>query len=278
MGTPHSDPAVSRRAAVAGLGAIGLGLALASRGALAQDATPTGPTNEQVLAEVTLPANVLAFETATVVGVTTYDIPAGTSVTVTGTGDGCCPAQNLTYVIDGTSTFRDAVPTYLLRAGNGTTPEVVAAETEVSLGPGDAILYRDEFDWEWTVSDDGPTRLVSFWMIEGSGLPSSDLASWGYVDFEFFTTDALPSEPLTLRFRELTLDAGATLSPGAAVIQLAVGSTTESPRLSTRGDYSVKNIGTEPVGLYVASLSPADPNAEIIVAGVAATPVATPTS
>lgn len=38
MGTPRSDPTVSRRAAVAGLGAGGLGLALAARGTAAQDA------------------------------------------------------------------------------------------------------------------------------------------------------------------------------------------------------------------------------------------------
>jgi len=254
---------------------VALALALATAPpAFAQDATPATAGGDETLAEVTLPADVLAFETTTNVGVTTYDIPAGTTVAVTGTADGCCPAQNLTYVIEGTSTFRDAVPTYLLRAGNGTTPEVVAADTEVGLGPGDAILYRDEFDWEWTVSDDGPTRLVSFWMIEGSGLPSSDLASWGYVDFEFVTTDVLQSVPLTLRLRALTVDAGATLPPGSAVIQLAVGSTSESPRLSTRGDYSVKNIGKEPVELYVASLSPADPEAEIVIAGTAATPIA----
>jgi len=208
MGTPHSDPAVSRRAAVAGLGTIGLGLTLASYGAVAQDATPAGPTKEELLAEVTLPADVLAFETTTVVGLNISAVPAGTSVAWTGSAGGCCPAQNATYVIKGTSTFKAAVLTYLLHVGAGTTPEVAAADTEVSLGPGDAILHRDEFDWAWTVTDDGPARLLSFWMVEGSGLPSPDLASWVLEDYEFVSTDVLSSVPLTLRLRELTLDAG----------------------------------------------------------------------
>jgi hypothetical protein len=39
MGIPHSDLTVSRRTAVAGLGAGGLGLALAAKTAAAQDAT-----------------------------------------------------------------------------------------------------------------------------------------------------------------------------------------------------------------------------------------------
>ena len=253
--------------------ALALGLATVPP-ALAQDATPATGASEATLAEVTLPADVLAFETATEVGVVTHTVPAGTSVAWTGNAGRCCPAQNLTYVLEGTSTFRAEVRTYLLRAGAGTTPEVVAADTEVDLVPGDAIIYRDEFDWEWTVTGAGSARLLSFWMVEGSGLPSPDLASWVLEDYSYFSTDALPSEPLSLRLRDVTLDAGATLPAGSALVQIAIAGTAEGARLSTRGDYSVKNVGTEPVRLFVASLSPADPGAEVVVAGTAATPTA----
>ena len=261
------------------IGFVALAVVLATvPPALAQDATPVGVSNEKTLAEVTLPADTLPLAMTSEVGLITQTVPAGTSVALTGNGGSCCQAQNLTYVLEGTSTFRSSGPTYLLSADNGTTPEVVTAATEVRLAPGDAILYRDEFDWEWTVTEDGPARLLSFWMIEGPSLPSSDLASWEVEDYEFIATDALPAEPLTLTLRDVTVDAGATLPPGPAIVQIAIASTTEGARLSTQSDYSVKNIAKEPVGLYVAALSPADPEAEVVVSGMGATPIATPTT
>jgi len=64
------------------------------------------------------------------------------------------------------------------------------------------------------------------------------------------------------------------------VVQVAVALPSEGARLAQLSDYGVKNVGKEPVRLYVASLSPADPDAdpdaEIVVAGVAATPAASP--
>ena len=265
-------------ALVAGLVALDPDLRRPDRGAVIPAAvlqeaspSPTGVLDQETLVEVTLPADVLPLETTTEVGLFISAVPADAG--------GCCPAQpaqNVTYVLEGTSTFRAQAPAYVIRAGGGATPEVVAAGTEVSLTPGDTILYRDEFGWEWTVTGDGPMRLLSLWMIEGSSLPSSDLASWEVEDYGFITTNALPAAALTLTLRDVTVDAGVTLPPGSAVVQVVVALPAENARLSQGSDYGVKNVGKEPVRLYVASLSPADPDAEIVVAGVAATPAASP--
>ena len=241
--------------------------------------SPTGVLDQETLVEVTLPAGVLPFETTTEVGLAISAVPAGSTTVMMADGGGCCPAQptqSVSYVLEGTSTFRAQAPAYVVRAGGGTTPEVVAAGTEVGLAPGDVIVYREEFGWEWTVTADGPMRLLSLWITEGFSLPSPELASWVTEDLEIVKPAPVPAGPLTVRLRDVTVDVGATLSPGSAVVQAVVALPAENARLAQGSDYGVKNVGKEPVRLYVASLSLAAPDAEIVVAGVAATPAASP--
>jgi len=236
--------------------------------------SPTGVLDQETLVEVTLPPITSSPASMTEVGLVIEAVPAGSTTVSTGDPGSCCPGANVSYVLEGTSTFRAGAPAYVLGAGGGTTPEVVAAGTEVRLAPGDAILYG--VDWEWTVTGDGPMRLLSFWMLEGSSVPSLDVASWESEDFEMVKTDTVPPAPLTLRIGQVSIDAGATLSPGSAVVQVAVALPTEDARLATQSDYGVKNVGKEPVRLYVASLSPADRDDDLGVAVGAATPAASP--
>jgi hypothetical protein len=275
-----SSSTVSRRTALAALGAGALGVAASTwhPRTRAQDASPspTGVLNQETLVEVTLPADVLPFELMTEVGLVLDTVPAGSTTVYTADAGGCCPAvpaQSVTYILEGTSTFRSQGPAYVVRPGGG-APEPVAVDSAVDLAPGDAILYRDEIGWEWTVTGEGPMRLLSTWVAEGATLPSPDLASWVLDDYQITMSNAVPAAALTVRLVDATLEAGATLSPGSAVVQVAVTLPDDQARLSQGSDGGIKNVGKEPVRLYVASLSPAGPEAEVVVAGMQATPVA----
>lgn len=283
-----TDPAADARIgeqsgnAFKNLGAQPVSIYLMSAGVATPGATDTAAvgttpdaavTDQETLVELTLPADTLSASTTTEVGLGIYAVPAGSTTVWTGTDGGCCPGQSFMHILEGTSTFQANGPTHFLRAGKGTMPEVVAAGVEVSLTPGDTILVREEFEWEWTVAGDSPMRLLSGWMIQGSSLPSPDLANWVTEDREIvYVGPTMTAEPITLRLRQLTVEAGATLSPDAAVVQVAVASAAEGARFAQQSDYGLRNLGEKPARLYVASLSPADPSAEVVVAGISATP------
>ena len=73
MSTPRSNAAVSRRSAIAGLSAGGLGVAMAARGASAQDATPTATAGHPIVGTWIVDRNIATGAEAPVVGVFTAD-------------------------------------------------------------------------------------------------------------------------------------------------------------------------------------------------------------
>jgi hypothetical protein len=135
----HTTPSVSRRTALAGLGAGGLGLALAGRGhraASAQDATPTAPT------EITLVPLGRGLPTAA----PGYALSLARVTFPVGSGDmpHTHPGAALVAVESGTMAMTplEGEPA-LTRAGTAEA-EPLALNAEVLLNPGDAVFFAGE--------------------------------------------------------------------------------------------------------------------------------------
>jgi len=235
--------------------------------------SPAGGTNEEILAEVTLPADMLPSDAPVSITSAIVTIPAGATEALSRPSG--TPGHSMMVVLEGAAIFRADVDAHAFVIPNGGSPVPVPSSADVSLHVGDAVVHREGTDWQLIPTGEGPTVILSSWIVAGVSI-QIDLSNWAYSydDRDSANNVILPDGPYTFRFRRVTLDSGATLPPVSTIIQLAVVSPVGSVTIAKQSDYTIKNLGQEPATFYVVSLAPAEPGAVVVVAGIPATPVA----
>ena len=116
----------------------------ASIPALVAPSTPSSSRPAEELLDLTIPEEMIPRGDALGSGLGHESIPPGT----TATWD--LPALHVEYVISGTTRVRSTGPTQIMRAGGGGEPESVPSGTEITLGPGDAIVTPREATSDYT--------------------------------------------------------------------------------------------------------------------------------
>src|SRR5689334_20170476 len=129
-------------AALLGLVSIAAAFGASARSATPPAATPTVGADYRTLLEVTLPADVLPHGPA-VVGLLRFTLAPGASVT---SPAGSAPPSVAFEIIGaGSYAVRSEGRLLVVRRATGkpAAGEPVAPGTEVTLGPGDAVVYLD---------------------------------------------------------------------------------------------------------------------------------------
>ncbi len=149
-----------------------------------------------------------------------------------------------------------AGPVQVVRAGRGEA-EPIPADTEITLGSGDAILRPNS-----TTVDFATTGATSAHVLLGSLVPDYQVPpGWEMHDEDHVSGDRLSalSGPATLRLRRaaLAVDADFAAPPGA-VAQVGV-TLANPPALGARSDGSLINVGTEAATIYALAFESAGP-------------------
>jgi hypothetical protein len=138
MVTTHANPSISRRAALGGIGAAGLGLALAAGAphAVAQEATPPAA------AEITL----VPFGRGLPTAAPGYALSLSRVTFPVGIGDmpHTHPGAALIYVESGMMAMTVLVGEAELTRAGSTEIEALATGAEAMLHPGDAVFFPHE--------------------------------------------------------------------------------------------------------------------------------------
>ncbi len=228
---------------------------LASLPALVAPATPAiDDQSSQTLAAITLPAGTVTSPIRG--GLNHYTIPAGTQ---SGTGSTwvstCCRGPRLEYVISGSFTVSSTGPVQVLRGGTGTW-ETIAADTELSITAGDALLLRLEDAFDAANTSPVPVELIEAVLIDTEVRDDPIPAGWVVNDQDVASTSVIvPPVPATLRLQRATVASNSDLLlPPDAIVQYAVS--LDQAILGHRTDFAVQNISPQPVELYVLTLEP----------------------
>ncbi len=221
------------------------------------------------LAAITLPAGGLPGQVGGALN--HFTIPAGTDSSTASTWvSSCCVGVRFDYVLSGSFTLRGDGLVRLLRAGTEDW-EDVAAGTEITLNPGDAVLLRMEDAFAAANANAAPVGLLEGVLFDGFVADDPIPAGWTYQDQDIISSPApLPSGPLTLRLTQSTLAAGGDFLMPDAALQLAV-TLDASAVLGTQSDFRVRNAGKKPATVYLLTVEPAP--TESTASG---TPAATP--
>jgi len=232
---------------------------------LAINATPAstpGVTAEEELLAVALPAEALPRGGDVIFALVDYTIPPDTEGTWSppqpdsGCPEATCPGVELAYVLEGGMMVTATGPVQVVRAGRGEA-EPIPADTEITLGPGDALLRPNS-----TTADFATTGATSARLVLGSLVPDYQVPpGWEMHDEDHVSGDRLSalSGPATLRLRRaaLAVDADFAAPPGA-VAQVGV-TLANPPALGSRSDGSLINVGTEAATIYALALESAGP-------------------
>src|SRR5215208_3621044 len=226
--------------------------------ALVAPATPApAELAPQTLATITLPAGMVPSEIFA--ALSHFTIPAGTQ---SGTGSTwvstCCVGVRFEYIVSGSLTVHSAGPVQVLHGGTSTW-ETMAADTEVSVTAGDALLLRMEDAFDAANTGSVPVELVEGNLFDGQVNGDPNPRGWIYHNQDIRKTlFSAPTGPLTVRLQLTTLARGADLPlPADAVVQLAV-SLKQGVTLGIREDFAMRNLSPWPVVAYVLTLEPAD--------------------
>jgi hypothetical protein len=247
------DPAVAY--------AITVGAAPAGETTSAEGTPTTGLSIETLLA-VAFPTRALPPDT-TQIELIRYSIAPGTRL---GFPDVfVAPRAELAYVLEGRYTVRAAAPLLLWQRG-ATEPEDVPAQTEVTLGPGDAfaipVVPVDDLgkDALGELRNPGPDPLevlgIAVWVEPPTMAPAGmDLRWYVYLDLADEERSRLAAGPATLALRRVVLVPGAVLPAAApAESRLVVEEATGLVRGPGASDGSIRNGGAEPLVLLVLTL------------------------
>jgi len=239
--------------------------------AIVAPATPAPAAAAEVdLLTMEIPEDLLPTGDQLQSGFSSITVAPGEQGTWPATRGACCPGLRFDYVLAGSTAVRPAGAARLVRAGG--TPEEVSPGTEVVLGPGDALLTRDEDGFAY--ANRGTTRLdLLFWGLhEGTYETEPMPPGWAIYDFDLKSAlPTVPAGPATLRLRRVELAAAASLPAPLSDLKFGVipprNAGGEPARLTlTRSiDGTIKNSGETALPVYVLTLEPA---------AAAATPVA----
>jgi hypothetical protein len=252
---------------------IGIGYVLFGSGFLEDDqrttipaavvptATPTpGVVSEETLLVYTIPAAELPRINIGM-GTTRNTIPPGHRSTWE---PYCCPGPMLEYVIQGTYTVRAEAPIRVVRADG--TSETVPAGVEVTLGPGDALISRNETVVEAANIGADTVHLINWTLIENTeeaGFYGHLLPGWTNNDPDVKGASSLGDGPATVTLQRVRLSPGATFSPNVnGVFQFTVpmpqnaAGTPVASYAVREADGTIRIIGNDAIAIYVLTLEP----------------------
>ena len=218
---------------------------------------PQGVTDAETLVEVVMPAGIIAAGTRTDLALMLDSIPSGT-VRKTGLDQtGCCAGLNVNVVLTGTATARADGPMQLIPKGGSLEPVTITAGSDVVIGPGDTLVYRQETEWEWTVAEGG--ALSFLWGVAYGGIfsPSVNVGFGHPEDSDVLRNVPIPADGYPIRIWRATLEPGATIRPEPGVSLLMVADPAADARIGEQSGNAFKNLGTEPVSLYLMSVGSA---------------------
>lgn len=231
----------------------------------AAPAVEASPAAETLLS-VMFPAGVFPPD-ATQVELIRYAVAPGTSL---GFPNGfVTPHAELAYVLEGTYAVRAAAPLLLFRQG-ATEPEEVPAETEITLGPGDAFaipkvpvadLGKDALG---ELRNSGPEPLevigIAVWVESPIMAPAGmDLRWYTYLDLLDPDRAQLAAASVALVLQRVVLAPGAILpAPAPAASRLVVEEAAGATRQPGADGGAIRNDGQEPLVLLVLTLEAAE--------------------
>jgi hypothetical protein len=152
---------------------------------------------------VTVPAADVPATTGLAAGLTYVTILPGDRSAWIGN---CCPGLRANYMLAGTLAVRPAGPMQVVRAGGSGTPETVPVGTEVLLGPGDAMIARNEVPFDAANPGSTPVQMLT---IDVTTQQNDVPAGWTLSAFSGALGFAVPPGPVVLRLERAHLDPGA---------------------------------------------------------------------
>ena len=229
--------------------------------AVAPTATPTpGVVSDETLLVYTIPAAELPR----------INIGMGTTRNTIAPGHRstwdpyCCPGPMLEYVLAGTYTVRAEAPIQIIRADG--TSETVPAGVEVTLGPGDALISRNETVVEAANTGADTVHLINWTLIENTedaGFYGHLLPGWTNNDPDVKGASSLGDGPVTVTVRRVELSPGATFSPNVnGVFQFTVpmpqnaAGTPVASYAVREADGSIRIVGKDAFTIYMLTLEP----------------------
>jgi hypothetical protein len=136
---------------------------------------------------------------------------------------------------------------------------VTTPGTDVTLLAGDAVIHQNNAAEQMFGNHGAEPAVVLFAGITSASLPSPPSGiTAGSPDEQLEQL----SGPVTLELRRAQLHVGDIFpGPSSGVVQLVVAepSAHEAPSLGERSDGSIKNVGTEPVALWLLLVTPSGP-------------------
>lgn len=230
--------------------------------AIFSEATPSPiGQDEELLLQITLPADVVPTGDTILAGLARFAVPAGNSSVWT---PPCCPGPLIEYVVRGSYTVRAEEPVQVIR-GDGSMEDVPAG-TEVTLKPGDSLLSDNETIVEASNFGNEPVQLLGWVLIDDRGFNGHILNGWqaGWPDATSVGID--PPAPALVRLIRITLlpDEVWTPSPGALVLQTSLpvndeGTPIGRPSIGKNAEGVINNAGSTAATIYVMTLEPAEP-------------------
>jgi len=217
-------------------------------------ASPTAlPSTDTTLLRVTLPAAALPKGEGISGGLAHFSIPPGTRSTWT---PPCCPGPLIEYVVSGSYSVKAEVALKVVRT-DGSIQDVAANE-EITLGPGDALISRNETVVEGANTGAVPVELLGWVIIEDSGFGGHSLPGWLSGDASVQGDLVILPESMSVELRRVTLEPNSELPPPVAgTSQYAVvlpsnsAGTPVTAAVSEELSGGALIYGPEPVEVYV---------------------------
>jgi hypothetical protein len=247
-------------------------------------ATPATPaidgTVEESLLEVTLPPELLPQGERITSEFSYLTMPGESSGSWRGLDRVDWRGLRLHYVLDGSLAIQAEGDARVQRAGAGASLEEVPAGEEVTLGPGDAWVSRNETPYEVRTPETAPARFL-VWVLANIADPS---VAYIYLEPGPWTIDytdplppgvVVPTDPVMLRIRllELPVDGRLPAAPGVILQQgvrpptNAEGTPVIDPSLGTLRSGTLVNLSRKPVTVYALSLEPSGAGADTAQTG-----------
>jgi hypothetical protein len=221
---------------------------------------PTGVT-AVTLVETTLPAEALPR------GVTGCALDLSAIPPKSDTTWNVFQNVNLRYVLSGEITVRSESAAQVLRAGSNGAWQAVPAETDVTLAPGDAVLFLNMTTATFSNTGSAPVETLGWTLVVGgSGGPNPSPPEWTGENAVLcpFGGVALPGTAGVLRVRQVELAPGAALPPlPTAIIQMSLASPSNAAGTpvsvfgsGTKSDGTIYNRDQKTAPFYVVTLEP----------------------
>ncbi len=217
------------------------------------------PVVEETLVTLALPRE--AFPPYQDVSATVFmpQVPPGTRTTWPPPTGYCCSGLRVDYVLEGTHTVRASGPIQIVRAGGG-QPEMIPADAEVLLRPGDAMIALIETAFESENPGSTPVELVSLALLNADAASAPVLPGWieDHDNRGMVPRWPLPAGPAFLQLRCVVLAPAATLPGPRAGFQVGEAES-EASSLGVSSDNAIRTLGRDEGTLYVASMESVSP-------------------